>query len=237
MRRKLLREKAAQEAEKAGVESLEKEGKAKSENARKASLEMAGGEGENVESQEGGGKKKAELAKAREKMLEEEGGSLGENGRSDRKNKRKATGVWKTLGLEEWEVDEKEQVWRARQSEVKRAFQHAWTGYSRFAWGHDEVRPQTNETNDSWVRRFPQCTNIGAAIGVRCTNYREGPSNSIACSFESIISTASKEIAASSVKLLPVTELEPSLRQQSAFVCEQEASLTQSSQSDSCKAA
>eukprot|EP00808_Paulinella_micropora_P002280 g4032.t1 len=53
------------------------------------------------------------------------------------------------MNAREKEEDE-EQVWRARQSEVKRAFQHAWTGYSKFAWGHDEVRPQTNETNDSW---------------------------------------------------------------------------------------
>ncbi|GAB5362708.1 hypothetical protein AAMO2058_000821200 [Amorphochlora amoebiformis] len=33
---------------------------------------------------------------------------------------------------------------------VKRAFVHAWGGYERNAFGHDEVRPTTNETNDSW---------------------------------------------------------------------------------------
>ena len=27
---------------------------------------------------------------------------------------------------------------------------HAWTGYERVAFGHDEVRPVTNRTNDSW---------------------------------------------------------------------------------------
>jgi hypothetical protein len=30
------------------------------------------------------------------------------------------------------------------------AMLHAWTGYERHAFGHDEVRPVTNRTNDSW---------------------------------------------------------------------------------------
>lgn len=29
-------------------------------------------------------------------------------------------------------------------------FRHAWAGYAVHAWGHDEVRPTSNATNDSW---------------------------------------------------------------------------------------
>ena len=37
-----------------------------------------------------------------------------------------------------------------RRQQVRQAFLHAWTGYDHYAWGHDEIRPVTNETNDSW---------------------------------------------------------------------------------------
>lgn len=33
---------------------------------------------------------------------------------------------------------------------VREAFRHSMAGYSRHAWGHDEIRPTTNRTNDSW---------------------------------------------------------------------------------------
>lgn len=36
-----------------------------------------------------------------------------------------------------------------RATMVKEAFQHAWRGYSRFAYGHDELQPMTNGTTDS----------------------------------------------------------------------------------------
>eukprot|EP00467_Chlorarachnion_reptans_P011364 CAMPEP_0114532346 /NCGR_PEP_ID=MMETSP0109-20121206/26614_1 /TAXON_ID=29199 /ORGANISM="Chlorarachnion reptans, Strain CCCM449" /LENGTH=759 /DNA_ID=CAMNT_0001715399 /DNA_START=323 /DNA_END=2606 /DNA_ORIENTATION=+ len=39
---------------------------------------------------------------------------------------------------------------RERRKRVKSAFKHAWQGYEKNAFGHDEVRPTTNETNDSW---------------------------------------------------------------------------------------
>lgn len=32
---------------------------------------------------------------------------------------------------------------------IKHAFEHAWNGYSTFAYGHDELRPITNGTTDS----------------------------------------------------------------------------------------
>jgi hypothetical protein len=37
-----------------------------------------------------------------------------------------------------------------RRDAVREAFLHAWDGYSLYAWGHDEVRPVSNATNDSW---------------------------------------------------------------------------------------
>lgn len=36
-----------------------------------------------------------------------------------------------------------------RANMVKSAFQHAWNGYSSFAYGHDELQPITNGTTDS----------------------------------------------------------------------------------------
>lgn len=33
---------------------------------------------------------------------------------------------------------------------MKDAFLHSWRGYERHAWGHDEIHPVTNDTNDSW---------------------------------------------------------------------------------------
>ncbi|KAL0489765.1 mannosyl-oligosaccharide alpha-1,2-mannosidase, partial [Acrasis kona] len=37
-----------------------------------------------------------------------------------------------------------------RRGAVKDAFVHAWTGYEIHAFGHDEIRPTSNITNDSW---------------------------------------------------------------------------------------
>eukprot|EP01114_Cavostelium_apophysatum_P016209 TRINITY_DN4558_c0_g1_i2.p1 TRINITY_DN4558_c0_g1~~TRINITY_DN4558_c0_g1_i2.p1 ORF type:complete len:765 (+),score=229.99 TRINITY_DN4558_c0_g1_i2:105-2399(+) len=37
-----------------------------------------------------------------------------------------------------------------RREAVKKAFEHAISGYNQFAFGSDEVRPVTNETNNSW---------------------------------------------------------------------------------------
>eukprot|EP00808_Paulinella_micropora_P024633 g49528.t1 len=133
---------------------------------------------------------------------------------------------------------------------------HGWPG----CW----VFPDSSSTEYSTLAKtmslgFRKAPSVGRPwLGKRISNFSSGvmsPRNEACGKLES----ASKEIAASSVKLLPVTELEvvsasmlrheaadccmqedsdlPSLRQQSAFVGEQEASLTQSSQSDSCKAA
>lgn len=33
---------------------------------------------------------------------------------------------------------------------IRAAFLHSMDGYARHAWGHDEIRPLSNRTNDSW---------------------------------------------------------------------------------------
>ena len=37
-----------------------------------------------------------------------------------------------------------------RQDAIRSAFVHSWTAYERFAWGHDELHPLTNRSNDVW---------------------------------------------------------------------------------------
>jgi hypothetical protein len=37
-----------------------------------------------------------------------------------------------------------------RKEAVRDAFKHAWSGYVKYAWTHDEIRPVSNITNDSW---------------------------------------------------------------------------------------
>ncbi|ORZ02201.1 glycoside hydrolase [Syncephalastrum racemosum] len=42
---------------------------------------------------------------------------------------------------------------QARMDAVKSAFQHAWQGYAKYAWGHDELRPLSNgysDTRNGW---------------------------------------------------------------------------------------
>lgn len=38
----------------------------------------------------------------------------------------------------------------SRRQAVREAFLHTWRGYEKYAWGHDELRPVSNATNDSW---------------------------------------------------------------------------------------
>ena len=37
-----------------------------------------------------------------------------------------------------------------RRDAIREAFLHSWTAYERFAWGHDELQPLTNSSNDVW---------------------------------------------------------------------------------------
>lgn len=36
-----------------------------------------------------------------------------------------------------------------RAAAIKEAFTHSWNGYSKFAFGHDELLPVTNQPQDS----------------------------------------------------------------------------------------
>jgi len=45
---------------------------------------------------------------------------------------------------------EMESLLTKRQEAVRNALLHAWEGYEHLAFGHDELRPTTNITNDSW---------------------------------------------------------------------------------------
>jgi hypothetical protein len=38
----------------------------------------------------------------------------------------------------------------SRRAAVVEAFRHSWRGYEAHAWGHDEVMPLTNGSNDEW---------------------------------------------------------------------------------------
>ena len=56
-----------------------------------------------------------------------------------------------TSNTEEHLPDTKEQLDETtdefRRNSVRNAFLHAWTGYKTYAWGHDEVRPLTNDVS------------------------------------------------------------------------------------------
>eukprot|EP01122_Echinamoeba_exundans_P013316 TRINITY_DN5796_c0_g1_i1.p1 TRINITY_DN5796_c0_g1~~TRINITY_DN5796_c0_g1_i1.p1 ORF type:complete len:561 (-),score=93.02 TRINITY_DN5796_c0_g1_i1:51-1733(-) len=39
---------------------------------------------------------------------------------------------------------------KERREAVRQAFAHAWGGYKKYAWGHDEVRPVSKTADDGW---------------------------------------------------------------------------------------
>ncbi|KAH8103862.1 glycoside hydrolase [Cristinia sonorae] len=45
---------------------------------------------------------------------------------------------------------EQQRLWASRTEEVKEGFLHAYSGYKRFAYGHDELRPLTNRGSDKF---------------------------------------------------------------------------------------
>jgi len=53
---------------------------------------------------------------------------------------------------EEFEKREQERI--ERRDWVKRAFLHAWEGYKRHAWGHDELSPVSNLWVDNYNGEF-----------------------------------------------------------------------------------
>jgi hypothetical protein len=42
-------------------------------------------------------------------------------------------------------------IWEQRKEIIREAFQHAYTGYERFAFGDDELRPLTNGSKNKYV--------------------------------------------------------------------------------------
>jgi mannosyl-oligosaccharide alpha-1,2-mannosidase len=46
-------------------------------------------------------------------------------------------------------IEETKATFDNRADIIKNAFKHAWSGYSTFAYGHDELEPLTNGTTDS----------------------------------------------------------------------------------------
>ncbi|EDV28003.1 uncharacterized protein TRIADDRAFT_53127 [Trichoplax adhaerens] len=55
----------------------------------------------------------------------------------------KRTSSWLD-NIRQWKVHRTD-----RQKEVAKAFQHAWQGYKKFAWGHDELRP-ISRSHSTW---------------------------------------------------------------------------------------
>lgn len=60
-----------------------------------------------------------------------------------------ATNEMPRVQASSWSTKEQE-LQRYRRLWVKRAFVHAWEGYKRHAWGHDELRPASNSFSDGY---------------------------------------------------------------------------------------
>jgi hypothetical protein len=46
--------------------------------------------------------------------------------------------------------EESDRVARKRRVHVRNAMRHAWNGYRTYAWGYDELRPQSKKGNNNW---------------------------------------------------------------------------------------
>ncbi|KAJ3050914.1 mannosyl-oligosaccharide alpha-1,2-mannosidase [Rhizophlyctis rosea] len=44
---------------------------------------------------------------------------------------------------------EEKALWKSRQNSVAAAFRHAWTGYTKYAWGYDHLKP-ISQKGDDW---------------------------------------------------------------------------------------
>ncbi len=45
---------------------------------------------------------------------------------------------------------ESDKLGRERREIVKNGMKHAWKGYKAYAWGHDELKPESGTPSDSW---------------------------------------------------------------------------------------
>lgn len=57
--------------------------------------------------------------------------------------------VLQLTGLASARWDKANRITGPRTEAVKNAFRHAWNGYTKYAFGHDELRPLTNGTSDT----------------------------------------------------------------------------------------
>ncbi|MFF7725194.1 glycoside hydrolase family 47 protein [Streptomyces sp. NPDC008001] len=53
---------------------------------------------------------------------------------------------------------------RAKAQEIRAEFLHAWEGYKRFAWGHDEVQPVSGRHREFFARNHPVGLSIIEAV-------------------------------------------------------------------------
>ena len=70
-------------------------------------------------------------------------------------------------------VDRKER--HRRQSAVKDSFRHAWDGYKKYAWGHDEIRPVSKTFRDpfaGWSATLVDALDTMAIMGLH-TEFQE----------------------------------------------------------------
>jgi len=68
-------------------------------------------------------------------------GTIGTEVLSNLWNKRNAPNGTKHSSHTEDNTREDSALWKQRQSEVRKAFKHAWSGYKQFAMGYDELQP------------------------------------------------------------------------------------------------
>ncbi len=59
-------------------------------------------------------------------------------------------GKGSAFGISELQKKESDSLARTRRVSVKAGMEHAWSGYKKYAWGKDEVKPLSNRGSDNW---------------------------------------------------------------------------------------
>ncbi|XP_065849774.1 mannosyl-oligosaccharide 1,2-alpha-mannosidase MNS1-like isoform X1 [Euphorbia lathyris] len=68
----------------------------------------------------------------------------------DLKHELKGSGIDISIKSKKAKADENDSISDERREKVKEAMLHAWTCYEKYAWGHDELQPQTRNGIDSF---------------------------------------------------------------------------------------
>ncbi|WCJ42300.1 Mannosyl-oligosaccharide 1 2-alpha-mannosidase MNS2 [Euphorbia peplus] len=68
----------------------------------------------------------------------------------DLKNELKDSGIDVSVKSRKSKADENDSISEERRGKVKDAMLHAWSCYEKYAWGHDELQPQTRNGIDSF---------------------------------------------------------------------------------------